>query len=97
MTRHPTRARIVAAALPLVVKRGTSVTTSMIARAAGVPTPAVFNAFPNKAALLLPVAWPSTRPRARCSCGTRPTAATAASPKTPPLNVPGAGRGAHRF
>ncbi|MFC9816347.1 TetR/AcrR family transcriptional regulator [Streptomyces virginiae] len=52
MTRHPNRARIVAAALPLVVKHGTSVTTSMIARAAGVPTPAVFNAFPDKAALL---------------------------------------------
>ncbi|MFF3679700.1 TetR family transcriptional regulator [Streptomyces sp. NPDC002120] len=43
---------IVAAALPLVVRHGTSVTTSMVARAAGVPAAAVFTAFPDKAALL---------------------------------------------
>ncbi|MGZ9934090.1 TetR family transcriptional regulator [Streptomyces sp. NC-S4] len=43
---------IVAAALPLVVRHGTAVTTSMVARAAGVPAAAVFTAFPEKAALL---------------------------------------------
>ncbi|WP_328791877.1 TetR family transcriptional regulator [Streptomyces sp. NBC_00273] len=52
MTQHPGRARIVAAALPLVVRHGTSVTTSMVARAAGVPAAAVFTAFPDKTALL---------------------------------------------
>ncbi|MFG2715379.1 TetR/AcrR family transcriptional regulator [Streptomyces goshikiensis] len=52
MTRHPGHAVIVAAALPLVVRHGTSVTTSMVARAAGVPASAVFTAFPDKAALL---------------------------------------------
>ncbi|MFJ6479180.1 MULTISPECIES: TetR/AcrR family transcriptional regulator [unclassified Streptomyces] len=52
MTQHPGHAAIVAAALPLVVRHGTSVTTSMVARAAGVPTAAVFTAFPDKTALL---------------------------------------------
>ncbi|MEV7444443.1 TetR family transcriptional regulator [Streptomyces sp. NPDC091204] len=52
MTQHPGRAVIVAAALPLVVRYGSSVTTSMVARAAGVPAAAVFAAFPDKAALL---------------------------------------------
>ncbi|MGW6986790.1 TetR family transcriptional regulator [Streptomyces sp. NPDC054946] len=52
MTNHPGRALIVAAALPLVVRHGRSVTTSMVARAAGVPAAAVFSAFPDQAALL---------------------------------------------
>ncbi|MER6256620.1 TetR family transcriptional regulator [Streptomyces sp. NPDC001584] len=52
MTQHPGHALIVAAALPLVVRHGMSVTTSMVARAAGVPTAAVFTAFPEKTALL---------------------------------------------
>ncbi|WP_327733981.1 TetR/AcrR family transcriptional regulator [Streptomyces nojiriensis] len=52
MTQHPGHAVIVAAALPLVVRHGTAVTTSMVARAAGVPASAVFTAFPDKAALL---------------------------------------------
>ncbi|MFD3553475.1 TetR/AcrR family transcriptional regulator [Streptomyces goshikiensis] len=52
MTEYPGHALIVAAALPLVVRHGTSVTTSMVARAAGVPTAAVFTAFPDKTALL---------------------------------------------
>ncbi|MFD9475258.1 TetR family transcriptional regulator [Streptomyces nojiriensis] len=52
MTEHPGHALIVAAALPLVVRHGMSVTTSMVARAAGVPAAAVFTAFPDKTALL---------------------------------------------
>ncbi|MEU9161462.1 TetR family transcriptional regulator [Streptomyces sp. NPDC048424] len=52
MTHHPGRALILAAALPLVVRHGASVTTSMVARAAGVPAAAVFTAFPDQAALL---------------------------------------------
>ncbi|MFF4388329.1 TetR family transcriptional regulator [Streptomyces sp. NPDC001552] len=52
MTQHPGHAVIVAAALPLVVRHGASVTTSMVARAAGVPAAAVFTAFPEKTALL---------------------------------------------
>ncbi|MFI8388563.1 TetR family transcriptional regulator [Streptomyces sp. NPDC085540] len=52
MPQHPGHAVIVAAALPLVVKHGASVTTSMVARAAGVPAAAVFTAFPDKTALL---------------------------------------------
>ncbi|GAA2618370.1 TetR/AcrR family transcriptional regulator [Streptomyces spororaveus] len=51
-TPHSGHAVIVSAALPLVVRHGTSVTTSMVARAAGVPTAAVFTAFPDKATLL---------------------------------------------
>ncbi|MFB7263197.1 TetR family transcriptional regulator [Streptomyces nojiriensis] len=52
MTEHPGLAVIVTAALPLVVRHGSAVTTSMVARAAGLPAAAVFTAFPDKAALL---------------------------------------------
>ncbi|MFI1652048.1 TetR/AcrR family transcriptional regulator [Streptomyces avidinii] len=62
MTKHPTHAQIIAAALPLVVRHGTSVTVSMIARAAGVPAAAVFNTFPDKAALLEACATEFLRP-----------------------------------
>ncbi|WTQ63891.1 phosphatase PAP2 family protein [Streptomyces sp. NBC_00161] len=62
MTRDPEDARIVAAALPLVVRHGTSVTTSMIARAAGVRAEAVFKPFPEQAALLGACATEAVRP-----------------------------------
>ncbi|WP_405442607.1 TetR/AcrR family transcriptional regulator [Streptomyces avidinii] len=62
MTKHPTHALIVAAALPLVVKHGASVTTSMIARAAGITSSAVFGAFPDKGSLLDACAAEAVRP-----------------------------------
>lgn len=46
------RAMIVAAALPLVVELGASVTTSRIARAAGVGEGTIFRVFPDKDTLL---------------------------------------------
>jgi AcrR family transcriptional regulator len=46
------RAAIVAAALPLVVERGTNVTTRQIADAAGVAEGTLFRVFPDKDALL---------------------------------------------
>ncbi len=46
------RAAIVAAALPLVVERGTNVTTRQIADAAGVAEGTLFRVFPDKNALL---------------------------------------------
>jgi AcrR family transcriptional regulator len=46
------RAAIVAAALPLMVERGTNVTTRQIADAAGVAEGTLFRVFPDKDALL---------------------------------------------
>jgi AcrR family transcriptional regulator len=46
------RAMIVAAALPLVVEHGTSVTTAQVARAAGIGEGTVFRAFADKDELL---------------------------------------------
>lgn len=46
------RSAIVAAALPLVVEYGSSVTTAQVARAAGIGEGTVFRVFPNTNALL---------------------------------------------
>ncbi|GAA3243530.1 TetR/AcrR family transcriptional regulator [Dactylosporangium siamense] len=53
MSPDQRRAMIVAAALPLVVEHGASVTTAQVARAAGIGEGTVFRAFADKDALLL--------------------------------------------
>ncbi len=52
MSPDQRRAMIVAAALPLVVEHGASVTTAQVARAAGIGEGTVFRAFADKDALL---------------------------------------------
>ncbi|MFK0293391.1 TetR/AcrR family transcriptional regulator [Streptomyces sp. NPDC090442] len=52
MSVEQRRAMIVAVALPLVAEHGTAVTTSQIARAAGIGEGTVFRAFKDKDALL---------------------------------------------
>ncbi|MET7424966.1 TetR/AcrR family transcriptional regulator [Dactylosporangium sp. NPDC005555] len=52
MSPDERRAMIVAAALPLVVEHGTTVTTAQVARAAGIGEGTVFRAFADKDALL---------------------------------------------
>lgn len=52
MSPDQRRAMIVAAALPLVVEYGASVTTAQVARAAGIGEGTVFRAFADKDALL---------------------------------------------
>ncbi|MET9297027.1 TetR/AcrR family transcriptional regulator [Streptomyces sp. NPDC003077] len=52
MSPEKRRAMIVAAALPLVVEYGASVTTAKIARAAGIGEGTIFRVFPDKEALL---------------------------------------------
>lgn len=52
MAPEQRRAMIVAAALPLVVEYGASVTTAQVARAAGIGEGTIFRAFPDKDALL---------------------------------------------
>ncbi|GAA5194906.1 TetR/AcrR family transcriptional regulator [Rugosimonospora acidiphila] len=48
MSQEQRRAMIVAAALPLVAEHGTAVTTSQIARAAGIGEATIFRAFADK-------------------------------------------------
>ncbi|MEV0569866.1 TetR/AcrR family transcriptional regulator [Dactylosporangium sp. NPDC050588] len=52
MTPDDRRAMIVAAALPLVVEHGSSVTTAQVARAAGIGEGTIFRVFADKDALL---------------------------------------------
>ncbi|MGW4470326.1 TetR/AcrR family transcriptional regulator [Nonomuraea sp. NPDC004354] len=52
MTPERRRAMIVAAALPLVAEHGTAVTTSQIARAAGIGEATIFRVFADKEELL---------------------------------------------
>lgn len=61
---HPDqrRAMIVAAALPLVVEYGSSVTTAKIARAAGIGEGTIFRAFPDKDTLLAACMAEALRP-----------------------------------
>ncbi|CAM3996708.1 helix-turn-helix domain-containing protein [Nocardiopsis rhodophaea] len=56
------RAMIVAAALPLVIEYGASVTTAKIARAAGIGEGTIFRVFPDKEALLDACLIEVTRP-----------------------------------
>jgi AcrR family transcriptional regulator len=56
------RAMIVAAALPLVVEYGASVTTAKIARAAGIGEGTIFRVFPDKDALLKACVAEAVRP-----------------------------------
>jgi AcrR family transcriptional regulator len=56
------RKMIVAAALPLVVEYGASVTTAKIARAAGIGEGTIFRVFPDKDALLAACVAEATRP-----------------------------------
>ncbi|WP_129843832.1 TetR/AcrR family transcriptional regulator [Streptomyces sp. RFCAC02] len=56
------RAMIVAAALPLVVEYGASVTTAKIARAAGIGEGTVFRVFPDKDAILAACLAEAVRP-----------------------------------
>ncbi|MFF5208258.1 TetR/AcrR family transcriptional regulator [Streptosporangium sp. NPDC000396] len=56
------RAMIVAAALPLVIEYGASVTTAKIARAAGIGEGTIFRVFPDKEALLAACLAEALRP-----------------------------------
>src|SRR5690349_12521793 len=56
------RAMIVAAALPLVVEYGASVTTAKIARAAGIGEGTIFRVFPDKETLLKACVAEAVRP-----------------------------------
>src|SRR3954468_11924021 len=56
------RAMIVAAALPLVVEYGASVTTAKIAKAAGIGEGTIFRVFPDKDALLHACVAEAVRP-----------------------------------
>ena len=56
------RAMIVAAALPLVVEYGASVTTAKIARAAGIGEGTIFRVFPDKDAVLAACMAAALRP-----------------------------------